>query len=231
MARVHRLYIPMLGDTIRLASPWSFTIHKERRNVAFIDEYGATPGQKCTIPKGTELRVERIYIRQGAAGFSSMTLRIVGKANSRFWAKLDECNGMQFTQVKARAEVEKDLDRKFEKTYPNGVWVVDTATRMLNPDRPCHWSKLYLPCPRRFSKVTFTKTRPSRDRRGDTWAVWAERGKFVGWPVARLTQSGLKPNANRKVFSSEDAALQFIAQFLSLDDAVEVMQLLRKSSN
>lgn len=49
-----------------------------------------------TFPKGTELVVDRIYIRQGAAAFSSVTFKLkVGKRIARFFAKLSEVNQME----------------------------------------------------------------------------------------------------------------------------------------
>ena len=49
-----------------------------------------------TLPKGTELIVDRIYVRQGNADFSSVTFKMkVGKRVARFFAKLDEVNQME----------------------------------------------------------------------------------------------------------------------------------------
>jgi len=63
-----------------------------------------------TIPKGTVLTVDRIYIRSGNHEFSSVSFRInkaKGKAKQqddnpfhvgiRFWAKLDDVNNIEFT--------------------------------------------------------------------------------------------------------------------------------------
>ncbi len=65
-----------------------------------------------TMPKGTVLVVDRIYIRKGSSGFSSITFRAknLGEATVRgaysttekkkkvlrFWAKLPDCNKMEF---------------------------------------------------------------------------------------------------------------------------------------
>jgi len=51
-----------------------------------------------TLPKGTQLKVDRIYIRQGGESFASVTFRTtkVGPEkkykSKRFWAKLREAN-------------------------------------------------------------------------------------------------------------------------------------------
>lgn len=50
-----------------------------------------------TIPQGYTLIVDRIYIRKGAKEYSSLSFRCndYGKS-SRFWAKLNECNNIEF---------------------------------------------------------------------------------------------------------------------------------------
>ena len=70
------------------------------------------PFIQVTLPKGTELIVDRIYIRKGASDYSSITFRTtsLGSANVpnssyrksktkkslRFWVKLQECNTIVF---------------------------------------------------------------------------------------------------------------------------------------
>lgn len=70
------------------------------------------PSIQVTLPKGTELIVDRIYIRKGASDYSSITFRTtsLGSANVpnssyrksktkkslRFWVKLQECNTIVF---------------------------------------------------------------------------------------------------------------------------------------
>jgi hypothetical protein len=49
-----------------------------------------------TLPKGTLLKVDRIYIRRGNAEFSSVTFRIPNLPKSRFWAKLSDVNNIKF---------------------------------------------------------------------------------------------------------------------------------------
>lgn len=108
-----RLYIPALGDTIKLAEPWSFTLHEEHRNIKLINLID--PSYKdgtvwhgmrmdyyrrqtrltwpVTLPSGTELVVDRIYIRAGVEDFNSLTFRTkMGKKSIRFWAKLADVN-------------------------------------------------------------------------------------------------------------------------------------------
>jgi hypothetical protein len=67
---------------------------------------------EVTFPKGTVLAVDRIYIRKGASDFSSITFYAKGLGESeiknrwsgrttvwkaqRFWAKLQDCNQIEF---------------------------------------------------------------------------------------------------------------------------------------
>ena len=70
---------------------------------------------EVTIPKGTLLQVDRIYIRKGASDYSSITFfaknigeviipasrwsrstKPVKKKALRFWAKLSDCNNIEF---------------------------------------------------------------------------------------------------------------------------------------
>lgn len=68
------------------------------------DRYNYSPGPRrrpvdpgnYTIAAGTSLEVDRIYIRKGAADFSSVTFKgRVGGKLIRFFAKLDDVNRME----------------------------------------------------------------------------------------------------------------------------------------
>lgn len=60
---------------------------------------------QASLPAGTELQVDRIYIRKGLKDFSSITFYVVSspkpelnaskKSKRRFWAKLSDCNRME----------------------------------------------------------------------------------------------------------------------------------------
>jgi hypothetical protein len=92
-----------------LAKPWTFTVHNEYRNeslVKWLGKWVEQPGwgghplgevkrpdggrdweasQKittpCTLPKGSQLRVDRIYIRKGVSDYNSVTFFLIGAAN------------------------------------------------------------------------------------------------------------------------------------------------------
>lgn len=105
------LHIPSIGETITLAAPWTFKVHEEPRNISLIKQvdpsytgrgYG-TSGvygpERCnkswvaTLPEGLELKVDRIYIRNGRSDFNSVTFRCSLNGKSvRFWAKLNDVN-------------------------------------------------------------------------------------------------------------------------------------------
>ena len=119
-----RLFIPTIGTEYILAEDWTFVVQNDARNVTLIKWAGkAVPegnswyplGSEsnhywkaapvmvdATLPKGTVLRVDRIYIRKGAKAFDSLTFYTPGlKAEHqcqmkslRFFASLDDVNNM-----------------------------------------------------------------------------------------------------------------------------------------
>ena len=110
-----KLYIPEIGDEFVLTSDWSFELFEEHRNTKaiqrFVDKkYNWSWGSRrpdqfwnVTLPKGTSLKVDRIYIRKGAGDYSSLTFWMVlpgEKKKIRFWAKLYDVNKIEFEEVK-----------------------------------------------------------------------------------------------------------------------------------
>lgn len=111
-----RFYVPEIGDTLWLAEDWSFPLYEERRNdtllSVIVPNYKETKfrnwrerrfneAHSCVMPAGTELIVARVYIRNGASDYSSLTFRIghcEHKAwrKKRFWAKLSDVNRIEF---------------------------------------------------------------------------------------------------------------------------------------
>jgi hypothetical protein len=146
------MYIPSLGDEVTLACDWTFGLFYERRNEMMVrfmhpeTEFKfrgmlLSTGEKLVygekisdvqLPKGAVLKVKRIYIRNGAKDFDSVTFtlqslpkkkisvpheyssysngeytRKVGKFTKvRFWAKLKDVNTMRF--VMGREDFEKE---------------------------------------------------------------------------------------------------------------------------
>jgi len=127
----YRLRIPALGDKLVLVEPWTFQLSDEHRNYDLIKWLGipddreareklwipkSNPSiwetrvfrQPATLPAGTQLIVRRIFIRQGAKGFDSVTFTAMllprtppprGKVAKpkavRFWVKLADANTIQ----------------------------------------------------------------------------------------------------------------------------------------
>lgn len=134
-----QLWIPTIGDAILLESEWKFSLWDEHRNHDMSEALGRKFAYRpswhpdsqamfeATLPSETELVVDRIYIRQGASDFDSVTFvvkacpktKLVGE---RFWAKLDDVNRIQcrhttrdnpighFAKAKYRAELKALTD-------------------------------------------------------------------------------------------------------------------------
>lgn len=123
-----KLFIPELGTKLKLTKSWTFKLYSESRNDSLLvalgkekvdrwirDEDGyhqRNPewmrGTTVSLPRGTELTVDRIYIRRGNKEYSSVTFVIkkmpikgakFGKC-VRFWAKLTDINTINCTVVK-----------------------------------------------------------------------------------------------------------------------------------
>ena len=107
-----KFQIPSISDKIILTKPWSFDLCHEYRNSSAIsvflpkfDEDSWGDGNviaRVTMPKHTVLIVKRIYIRQGAKDFDSLTFRVFDSPDKKykkcaFWAKLYDANNIHFT--------------------------------------------------------------------------------------------------------------------------------------
>lgn len=119
-----QLNIPTIGDAFVLAEDWTFHLERESRNDAltkhtpWFKKWGhlrheswtkfhlaledATPEDYLvTLPAGTVLKVERIYIRSSFRGFDSVTFRAnpndrKATHRGRFFAKLADVNKAVF---------------------------------------------------------------------------------------------------------------------------------------
>lgn len=177
-----KLYVPEIGDKLRLVTPWAFTLHDEQRNQSLWDaidgdnvgtrkaisdeaidvfnegkafamanfdpmywgslfsdghtvlyhayfynhdekllaafnrfatkqhKLRGDPNMKqipAALVAGTVLKVDRIFIRKGMEDWSSLTFFMVSspdpalasKKKIRFWAKLSDCNQIEFDLV------------------------------------------------------------------------------------------------------------------------------------
>jgi hypothetical protein len=110
-----KLYVPEIGDKLKLTTDWTFDLHWESRNTGLIKHFfgedykydrNHTSPRPVTLLAGTVITVDRIYIRQGASEYSSISFyAAVGETgkghfgkpkNPRFWATLKDCNKIEF---------------------------------------------------------------------------------------------------------------------------------------
>lgn len=101
-----RLFIPPLGTHLRLTAEWAFEIQYEHRNGTFFESdifdfekpdrlHYPNPDNtrwsekfwNCTLPAGTVLALDRIYIRKGGEDFDSVTFFIKDCPDKRFLPK------------------------------------------------------------------------------------------------------------------------------------------------
>lgn len=86
-----KLYIPEIGDSIKLITDWTFDLYNEGRNSSLMEFIGDTRNTigswhekygsiTCTIPAGAQLKIDRIYIRKGIKDYSSITFLWKGKS-------------------------------------------------------------------------------------------------------------------------------------------------------
>jgi hypothetical protein len=116
-----RLYVPQPGEAATLLRPWTFTLHPERRNVKFHralfpcdPTWGEREGypsyrkkgepKQITLPASTKLVFDRVYVRQGAEDYASLTFVVKAYPSEalvgeRFWAKLDDANTMDIERT------------------------------------------------------------------------------------------------------------------------------------
>jgi hypothetical protein len=106
------LFIPSIGQSIRLTADWKFTLYNEYRNDSLfkmlglgeINKWGTfcnDASKDITFPKDTVLTIDRIYIRKGNSEYNSVTFNLnrhpqKPKGRVRFWAKLDDVNKIEF---------------------------------------------------------------------------------------------------------------------------------------
>jgi hypothetical protein len=113
------LFIPEIGTILKLEQDWQFTLYSEYRNNLHVALNLTRETQVVELPKGTLIKVDRIYVRKGSSQFSSITFsipRVKSKADklnypnnvtlggSKFWVKLHECNGLNFSLLEGNKE-------------------------------------------------------------------------------------------------------------------------------
>lgn len=119
-----KLFVPACGDRLTLTANWTFALFLETRNMKFAGsrnvlkehekgKWHVYEGEEWhsplafrpfTLPAGTVIEVDRVYIRatskdgahQGIDNnYDSITFKVVGEKNSRFWVKLADANTIE----------------------------------------------------------------------------------------------------------------------------------------
>lgn len=98
-----KFFIPTIGTRLRLTADWKFPLLREARNrlymlkVLRLGRWDPLPVEAWhTLPAGSVLKVDRLYIRQGLPDFDSVTFRVEGETNSRFWVPLSNANEIEY---------------------------------------------------------------------------------------------------------------------------------------
>lgn len=113
-----KMYIPTIGSVIELSKDWTFGLFEEYRNCdlfekLFGEKFDWSAKEKVkdvTFPKGTQLKVKRIYVRQGKEEYDSVTFSIVKhtvikKLKGKFWCKLNDVNKLEFDLIDGRGKI------------------------------------------------------------------------------------------------------------------------------
>lgn len=129
-----KLFVPACGDRITLGQSWHFNLILEKRNLKFAESIGIDldlfkntgyswrgplDSVDVTLPSGTVLECDRVYIRAMAKNastvedsYDSLTWKVVvnGKpvAKKRFWVKLSDTYNLEFDP----ASISRYMDRK-----------------------------------------------------------------------------------------------------------------------
>lgn len=150
-----RLSVPWIGAEIALVEPWTFRLFREYRNWDMWQIHGgSTDGSRwgstnqemlVTLPAGTVLSVDRIYIRKGAVAYDSLTFYLKrspdprfqiqrqgknGKPlapknrSMRFWAKLADVNNIVCQPIRPEGANEETL-KAYESFSGTGVRVLE----------------------------------------------------------------------------------------------------------
>lgn len=126
-----KLFVPAVGYRIRLTDYWTFDLYDESRNSSLVEvllndpervHKGRREKHRVTMPAGTILEVDRVYVRTMSKAaqsvdddYDSLTFKIIehptlgSKRKHRFWAKLSDVNEIEyelpenFTEGKDRA--------------------------------------------------------------------------------------------------------------------------------
>lgn len=110
-----RVFVPRIGTLLRLNQEWTFSVYRDYRNSAALAALGDVKGVyyaddpdghagRLTLPTGTVLLVDRVYVRQGInntgtpSEYDSLSFRVRAggvtglDARKRFFARVEDVN-------------------------------------------------------------------------------------------------------------------------------------------
>lgn len=135
-----QFYIPEISDEVRLLKDWQFRLYNESRNES-LDKFlkvGFPPrsSQKdppilVTIPAGTVLIIDRVYIRKGQTDFSSITFRWKGASNPAYFETREDYGHVIINGVKV------SRDWRLHKGMPNPTYQAKVPKEQIR-----FWAKL-----------------------------------------------------------------------------------------
>ena len=113
------IHFPVLKEEVELLDDWTFNLYDEHRNYSLFkkmkfperttDRYcwceylerpedNRMPFTPVTLPIGTVLSIDRMFVRQGLESFNSITFRLKScprnkkLEKARFWVKISDAN-------------------------------------------------------------------------------------------------------------------------------------------
>lgn len=124
------MYIPQLGDIIELSKDWKFKLYHESRNSGLhkvvndkyefsYKKYNVNDTVDIILECGTQLKIDRIYIRKGLSDFDSISFIIenhkdINYKGKRFWVKLNDANEIEFNKKLEKKNIKLVFDEKHE---------------------------------------------------------------------------------------------------------------------
>jgi len=110
-----RMFIPTVGTEFKLSEDWVFDLFHEYRNEKLMEHfkllersesgysvYNSRESTEVTLPKGTIIKIDRIYVKKGNGAYDSVTVyaQIAGeKRKRRFWVKLNDFNQIEAEDI------------------------------------------------------------------------------------------------------------------------------------
>lgn len=209
-----RLFIPTIGTPLRLLADWSFTLYDEYRNESVYNPLSSTQKKGwsndrdsivVTLPKGTLLTVDRIYIRKGSddmGGYDSVTFNIretshpqlKGVKRMRFWCKLPDVNQMECATEYPKEIVLRGIISTFPKANPEKAikWLGEHRFEIVKHYAAGNHTDIVVMAPKkRFESVFDSKIKHTK-KNGYQWAALQHPdAKEAGEEALKLEGTGI----------------------------------------